>query len=426
MGLDIWALWDCCCLHFTVEELREDERFQLATQSVLFCRSRTFVILKFNLHTDYSALYSSLNRISKGLHAPLDLYLKMKAAIKTSASPTFRPLAARRPRLNIQCAQKIDLEGNVIAVAPSRSRPRGIVHYLGGAFVGAAPYLSYSSLIDRIADNGYTVVVTPYTVTFQHDRCAREVHASFLNALDELRSMPGRAWAAPIAAPVHGVGHSNGALMHAMIGSLLNPNNASNVLISFNNRQVAEAVPVPLDPLQAVLQPIRGNGRLESMAQSAVGQILSTAEGFGALDAATLHTLRQMAPAATQLGSVFDEVGDGTQEFTPTPEENQRLFQSSYSVPQTLLIQFLDDGIDQTPLLDRTLRQRVRSGAVQVQRFAGNHLTPVGVSPQLSLPGAFGPAEAIAQAALSMSQSDLRKVGQSVIQWMDMTGDKYK
>ena len=104
------------------------------------CRSRPFVILKFTLHTDCSALYSSLNRISKGLHATRDLYLKMKAAIKTSASPTFRPLAARRPRLNIQCAQKIDLEGNVIAVAPSRSRPRGIVHYLGGAFVGAAPY----------------------------------------------------------------------------------------------------------------------------------------------------------------------------------------------------------------------------------------------------------------------------------------------
>lgn len=206
--------------------------------------------------------------------------------------------------------------------------------------------------------------------------------------------------------------------MHAMIASLMNPPNASNVLISYNNRQVAEAVPVPLDPLQAILQPVRGNGRLESMAQSAVGQILSTAEGFGAVDADTLRTLRQIAPAATQLGSVFDEVGDGTQDFTPTPEENQRLFQTSYSVKNTLLIQFLDDGIDQTPLLDRTLRQRV-PGGVRVERLAGNHLTPVGVSPQLPVPGAFGPAEALAQAALSMSQGDLRKVGQSVVRWMD-------
>ena len=41
---------------------------------------------------------------------------------------------------------------------------------------------------------------------------------------------------APEGLPVHGVGHSNGALLHLLIGSLFSPQNASNVIISFNNK----------------------------------------------------------------------------------------------------------------------------------------------------------------------------------------------
>jgi hypothetical protein len=207
--------------------------------------------------------------------------------------------------------------------------------------------------------------------------------------------------------------------MHAMIGSLLSPANASNVLISFNNRQVSEAVPVPLDPLQAVVQPMRGDGRLENMAKSAVGQILATAEGLGAVDSEMRKNIEQIIPAATQLGSVFDEVGDGGQDFTPSPEENEKLFATGYSVPKTLLIQFMDDSIDQSAKLEQILQKRVPRGGVELQKMIGNHLTPVGASPQIRVPGAFGPAEAIAQAALSLSQADLRRVGQQVVSWMD-------
>jgi len=49
------------------------------------------------------------------------------------------------------------------------------VHFLGGAFAGAAPQLLYNSFVELLADAGYTVVATPYKVTFQHDVCARQV-----------------------------------------------------------------------------------------------------------------------------------------------------------------------------------------------------------------------------------------------------------
>jgi hypothetical protein len=204
-----------------------------------------------------------------------------------------------------------------------------------------------------------------------------------------------------------------------MIASLLKPANASNVLISFNNRQVSEAVPLPLDPLAIVMDNVRGDGRLENMAKSAVGQILSTAEGLGAVDSETRRNIEQILPAATQLGSVFDEVGDGGSDFQPSPEENEKLFETGYSVPKTLLVQFMDDSIDQSVKLERVLQRRVPSGGVEVTRMIGNHLTPVGASPQIRVPGAFGPAEAIAQAALSLSQADLRRVSSQVVSWMD-------
>ena len=50
-----------------------------------------------------------------------------------------------------------------------------MIHFLGGAFAGAAPQLLYNSFVELLADEGYTVISTPYKVTFQHDVCARQV-----------------------------------------------------------------------------------------------------------------------------------------------------------------------------------------------------------------------------------------------------------
>jgi hypothetical protein len=58
---------------------------------------------------------------------------------------------------------------------PRSARTNGVVHFLGGAFAGAAPQLFYNSFIELLADSGYTVIATPYRVTFQHDVCARKV-----------------------------------------------------------------------------------------------------------------------------------------------------------------------------------------------------------------------------------------------------------
>ena len=49
------------------------------------------------------------------------------------------------------------------------------MHFLGGAFAGASPQLIYPLLLQLLARAGYTVISTPYAVTFKHLVCAGAV-----------------------------------------------------------------------------------------------------------------------------------------------------------------------------------------------------------------------------------------------------------
>ena len=55
------------------------------------------------------------------------------------------------------------------------AKPKGIVHLVGGAVVGAAPQLTYKGLVERMARGGYAVVQTPYPFTFEHESLARDL-----------------------------------------------------------------------------------------------------------------------------------------------------------------------------------------------------------------------------------------------------------
>ena len=62
----------------------------------------------------------------------------------------------------------------------------------------------------------------------------------FNGCIDTLRRT-GQGWLVPDDQPIHGIGHSNGALLHLLIGSIYAPASASNVLISFNNKCATDA-----------------------------------------------------------------------------------------------------------------------------------------------------------------------------------------
>lgn len=111
-------------------------------------------------------------------------------------------------------------------------------------------------------------------------------------------------------------------------------------------------------------------------------------------------------------------VGSGVSDFKPTPTENQALFAANYSVPNSLLLQFTDDAIDQTAELARILRGRSLLNVTE-KRLPGNHLTPVGPSPNWNVGGAFGPLEALGQTAVTFMQSEQCRAAREVIAWLE-------
>lgn len=70
---------------------------------------------------------------------------------------------------------------------------------------------------------------------------------SYMSCIQNMKEI-GLDEAVPSHVPTHGIGHSNGALMHLLIGSLVQAPYTSNVLMSFNNKEVADAIPIPGAP----------------------------------------------------------------------------------------------------------------------------------------------------------------------------------
>ena len=108
---------------------------------------------------------------------------------------------------------------------------------MGGALVGKAPHITYRFLLEKLADEGFLIVATPYDLSFDHLTTCDDVLTKFENVAPTLARQYG-------ALPVVGIGHSCGALLQVLISCLFpDTPRAANALLSFNNKPVSEAVP---------------------------------------------------------------------------------------------------------------------------------------------------------------------------------------
>lgn len=71
------------------------------------------------------------------------------------------------------------LHGNYILRPPPNKPPRALIHFLGGALLGAAPQLSYRYMLERLSSRGYLVVATPYQLSFDHLQTCDEIVGRF-------------------------------------------------------------------------------------------------------------------------------------------------------------------------------------------------------------------------------------------------------
>ncbi|KAK3260168.1 hypothetical protein CYMTET_30860 [Cymbomonas tetramitiformis] len=152
--------------------------------------------------------------------------------------------------------------GDCWVLKPKTQSPRGVVHFLGGAFIGASPVVGYASIIEALADAGFIVVTTPFNLTFDHRACALRVADSLTRGLKTLEINPdGSQESAKDDAdegfqtlPLYAMGHSNGALLQLLMSSLEECQDLATVhvqravLLSYNNKPVSEAVPGGVPP----------------------------------------------------------------------------------------------------------------------------------------------------------------------------------
>ncbi|XP_010520503.1 PREDICTED: uncharacterized protein LOC104799597 isoform X2 [Tarenaya hassleriana] len=299
------------------------------------------------------------------------------------------------------------LDSCLVIPPPRYKEPRAVVKFLGGAFVGAAPEVTYSYLKELLAKEGYVIISVPYNVTFDHERAAKQVYERFNSCLDMMLSsgIPNADLRPEDLAdlPLFSVGHSNGALLQVLTGSYF-----------------SEKIP-KLGPLVRQIIPLVEATPVYAMAQSASGDALK-----GLLETAAATILNNDQEAVTsltklvdQLPSVFGEVAQGVSEFRPKPPENRDFCKSSYNVQHTLLVKFKSDTIDESDLLEETLRPRVESygGTLEKVLLGGNHLTPCIQDPRWQVGSVYTPADAIAQALKTLSLNDTRLLSRTIVDW---------
>lgn len=234
--------------------------------------------------------------------------------------------------------------------------PKGIIHFLGGAFVAAAPQVTYRWLLEQLANQGYAVVSTPFINTLDHAAIANSVLQSFESAIAELHET---AILRKRYLPIYGMGHSMGCKLHLLIGSLSPVERAGNILISFNNYAARDAIPF----------------------------------------------VQQFNPAFAI-------------EFTPSPLETSTLVRSRYNVRRNLLIKFTNDTIDQSAALTELLQLRF-PGMVTAQTLNGTHTTPLGQDVKWQTGSEFTPFDAFGQWFKQEVYRDLNQLKRTILLWLN-------
>jgi len=334
-----------------------------------------------------------------------------------------------------------EMKGNFI-LRPSvdQGPPRALLHFLGGAIVGAAPHVSYRYMLERLAAEGYLIVATPYDLSFDHLTTCDMVLSRFETIAGSLAQTYG-------ALPVIGVGHSCGALLQLLITSLFpDTPRAANALISYNNKPVQDAVPVfeevvapfftyvaarndtsrrnggeiisvglelakagvtgklPSDDLltkamKIAMFPPSMDGRIKDkhinvpdVIRDAYGSLVGPASS--ALSQAGLSPLVfDFLETLEQVPKLINEVADGARDFNPTPEEVSAVAKRAYRARRTLIIKYTEDNLDESDKMQELVKAagqviRMKRPMIDIDirkvEIPGGHATPL-LAPPLDL-----------------------------------------
>ncbi|GMI68524.1 hypothetical protein like AT5G47860 [Hibiscus trionum] len=261
------------------------------------------------------------------------------------------------------------VEGSWV-LKPKGSKPRAVVHFVGGIFVGAAPQLTYRLFLERLAEKDILVIATPYASGFDYFFIADEVQFKFDRCLRFLQETVHDV-------PTFGIGHSLGSVIHLLIGSRYAVPRSGNILMSFNNKEASVAIPL----FSPVLVPMaQGIGPFLSQIASTPTIRMGAEMTLKQIESLSPPIMKQVLPLVEQLPPLYMDLVKGREDFSPKPEETRRLIKSYYGVSRNLLIKFKDDTIDETPNLAQVLSSESAISSMldmSIRLLPGDHGLPL-------------------------------------------------
>jgi hypothetical protein len=294
------------------------------------------------------------------------------------------------------------IAGSTVLIPPN---PKGIVHFLGGAFVAAAPQVTYRLLLEYLADRGYVIVATPFMSSFDHGEIAKAALNSFEQAIARLHHT---RQLSPRYLPVYGLGHSMGCKLHLLIASLFEVERAGNIFLAYNNfpakrsipllEQVTESLSDPLEKMRQAARQVIADRKLRDNIPDSVKQNIK--KGLQQID--------------------FDAINPNKIEFVPSPEETLDLIATDYPIRRNLLVKFRDDDIDQTLALRALLTDKF-GDLVSFRPLNGNHTTPIGQDLRWQVGEDFSPIDAVGQWMRQNVYQDLDHLKREIARWLDPT-----
>lgn len=294
------------------------------------------------------------------------------------------------------------IAGSTVLIPPN---PKGIVHFLGGAFVAAAPQVTYRLLLEYLADRGYVIVATPFMSSFDHGEIAKAALNSFEQAIARLHHT---RQLSPRYLPVYGLGHSMGCKLHLLIASLFEVERAGNIFLAYNNfpakrsipllEQVTESLSDPLEKMRQAARQVIADRKLRDNIPDSVKQNIK--KGLQQID--------------------FDAINPNKIEFVPSPEETLEIIAADYPIRRNLLVKFRDDDIDQTLALRALLTDKF-GDLVSFRPLNGNHTTPIGQDLRWQVGEDFSPIDAVGQWMRQNVYQDLDHLKREIARWLDPT-----
>jgi len=273
--------------------------------------------------------------------------------------------------------------GNYILRPKPGVIPKALIHFIGGAFVGSAPHITYQYFLESLSDRGYVICASPFQIGFNHLIITEEVLSNFEMVAVSLALDYGEL-------PIVSVGHSSGALIHSIAMTLFpSCQRAGSILISFNNKEVSKAIPFYKELLMPFVNAVYAAQRQNPSLRESIQDLLrvpSRIEAFAKqiseqeyvpkfFGTQLLPTLQETRSVLSAIEPCFDEIADGAVSFYPNAENVCDAIVERYSTDHTLVVKFMQDPLDESDLLYDLLQQNVTAQCTMKQ-LTGSHGVP--------------------------------------------------